>query len=192
MRALCGARGAAHGAVDAALSRLRAARPPRAKLRRAAPATPGARRQRAGTRTRANAHATHPLSRRAGSVSTRGCDGTFAPRSAQAAGTGDARCLEVLLAADATVVNARVKDEGTAVHIACEKGHSAALRLLLRHGADVEAHVAPVDDPRTPLHLAAEYAHEEVSTPRSPHPPPPHACRARPSPPRGVSSSRRR
>ena len=47
------------------------------------------------------------------------------------------------------------------MHIACEKGHAAALKLLLLHGADVEAHVAPEDDPRTPLHLAAEYAHEE-------------------------------
>lgn len=71
------------------------------------------------------------------------------------------RCLELLLSADASVVNSRVKDEGTAVHIACEKGHAGSLRLLLRHGANVEAHVAPSDDPRTPLHLAAEYAHEE-------------------------------
>ncbi len=51
--------------------------------------------------------------------------------------------------------------QGTSTHIACEKGHAEALRQILRHGADIEAHVSPLEDPRTPLHLASEYAHEE-------------------------------
>ncbi|KAL1530039.1 hypothetical protein AB1Y20_000964 [Prymnesium parvum] len=79
----------------------------------------------------------------------------------QATSTGDTRCLEVLLNADPFLVDLRVKDEGTSLHIACEKGHASALRLLLRAGGDVEAHVTQFEDPRTPLHLAAEYAHEE-------------------------------
>lgn len=67
----------------------------------------------------------------------------------------------MLLNADPFLVDLRVKDEGTSLHIACEKGHASALRLLLRAGGDVEAHVTQFEDPRTPLHLAAEYAHEE-------------------------------
>jgi ankyrin repeat protein len=46
--------------------------------------------------------------------------------------------------------------QGTSTHIACEKGHAEALRQILRHGADIEAHVSPLEDPRTPLHLASE------------------------------------
>ena len=79
----------------------------------------------------------------------------------QSAGTGDARCVAALLQADgggAAVIDERVREEGTSTHIACEKGHAEVLRALLRSGADLEAHVAPQEDPRTPLHLAAEHA----------------------------------
>ena len=57
------------------------------------------------------------------------------------------------------------------MHIACEKGHVEALGQILRHGADIEAHVSPLEDPRTPLHLASECAREE-SNERSPWPGP--------------------
>ena len=49
-----------------------------------------------------------------------------------------------------------MQSQGTSTHIACEKGHAEALRQILRHGADIEAHVSPLEDPRTPLHLASE------------------------------------
>ena len=60
--------------------------------------------------------------------------------------------------------------QGTSTHIACEKGHAEALRQILSHGADIEAHVSPLEDPRTPLHLAAEYATPTGS--RNPDPAP--------------------
>ena len=57
------------------------------------------------------------------------------------------------------------------MHIACEKGHVEALGQILRHGADIEAHVSPLEDMRTPLHLASECARAE-SNARSPWPGP--------------------
>ena len=74
----------------------------------------------------------------------------------QSAGTGDARCVAALLQADASVVDERVREEGTSTHIACEKGHAEVLRQILAHGADIEAHVSPLEDPRTPVRRAHE------------------------------------
>lgn len=43
------------------------------------------------------------------------------------------------LHADGGTVNERVREEGTAAHVACEKGHADVLDVLLRFGADIEA-----------------------------------------------------
>ena len=37
---------------------------------------------------------------------------------------GDSRCVERLLEASGDVIDVRVRDEGTAAHMACEKGHA--------------------------------------------------------------------
>jgi len=62
---------------------------------------------------------------------------------------GDARCVEVLLEGAPNTVDARVPEEGTSAHMACEKGHVEVLRCLLTKGADIEAHVDLLDDPRS-------------------------------------------
>ena len=59
----------------------------------------------------------------------------------------------------------RVPGRGLATHLACESHAVAALEALLVKAKDcdipVDAAAADDDDPRTPLHIAAEYAHTE-------------------------------
>jgi ankyrin repeat protein len=52
----------------------------------------------------------------------------------QAAAIGEINCVRALLDADPSSVDLAVRDEGTAAHIAAEKGHSEALDLLLSRG----------------------------------------------------------
>ena len=60
-----------------------------------------------------------------------------------AACAGDVSAVAVLLEADRTLVDLRVREEGTACHAAAEKGHTGVLSLLITSKADLEAHVSP-------------------------------------------------
>lgn len=73
----------------------------------------------------------------------------------KAAKSGDVEKVKHLLAADAELVHARDKDGSTALHCAVWKGHEALVALLLKAGADVNAHNTNGHWGTTPLHAAA-------------------------------------
>ena len=79
------------------------------------------------------------------------------PRKAniKAAKSGDAAQVGDLIRMDPDLLQARDTDGSTALHCAAWKGHPAVVDLLLRAGADVNAHNANDHWGTTPLHAAA-------------------------------------
>ena len=73
----------------------------------------------------------------------------------KAAKSGDAAKIKTLLAADATLIDARDKDGSTPLHCATWKGHEAVVALLLQAGANVNAQNSNEHWGTTPLHAAA-------------------------------------
>ena len=70
--------------------------------------------------------------------------------------------LETALASSANDVNATNEAGETALHIACDRGFSPAIQLLVKHGASV---TAASEDGTTPLHMlmCAEANGENIS-----------------------------
>jgi ankyrin repeat protein len=56
-------------------------------------------------------------------------------------------------------INAKTKNGFTALHLACQNGHSRLVRFLIDRGADVDALTL---SKKTSLHLAAEYGQLDV------------------------------
>ena len=73
----------------------------------------------------------------------------------KAAKSGDTAKVSALLAADATLIDARDKDGSTPLHCATWKGHEPVVVLLLQAGADVNAQNQNEHWGSTPLHAAA-------------------------------------
>lgn len=72
---------------------------------------------------------------------------------------GDAAVVETLCLADADVRVVSKKHKWGSLHIAADKGHGDACRVLIEHKAPVSAQTTTLD---TPLHFAAENGHESV------------------------------
>lgn len=71
----------------------------------------------------------------------------------------------LLLAHDRANVNAKRLPVGcTALHLACRTGNADLVRLLLKHGAEVNVQEIMQCGGRTPLHTAAETDHVEVAS----------------------------
>ena len=73
----------------------------------------------------------------------------------RAAKRGSVDLVESLLQADPALIGARDKDGSTPLHCATWKGHQAVVELLLRSGADVNAHNQNSHWGTTALHAAA-------------------------------------
>ena len=73
----------------------------------------------------------------------------------KAAKNGQVTRIKELLAADASLINARDNDGSTALHCATWKGQREVAALLLVSGADVNAHNRNEHWGTTPLHAAA-------------------------------------
>lgn len=73
----------------------------------------------------------------------------------KAAKSGDIAKAKLLLAGDASLIQARDADGSTALHCAAWKGHQAMVAFLLSEGADVNAHNRNEHWGTTPLHAAA-------------------------------------
>lgn len=73
----------------------------------------------------------------------------------KAAKNGQATIVSQLLAMDAGLVNARDKDGSTPLHCATWKGQQDVAGLLIKAGADVNAHNHNDHWGTTPLHAAA-------------------------------------
>ena len=73
----------------------------------------------------------------------------------KAAKNGQATIVSELLAMDAGLVNARDKDGSTPLHCATWKGQQDVADLLIKAGADVNAHNNNDHWGTTPLHAAA-------------------------------------
>jgi ankyrin repeat protein len=80
----------------------------------------------------------------------------------EAAGLGAEERLDELLAHDASLVAARASDGFTPLHFAAFFGHPGAARILVEHGADVNA---VADNPMKvqPLHSAAAASCREIA-----------------------------
>src|SRR5262249_222116 len=73
----------------------------------------------------------------------------------KAAKSADVAKLKVLLAQDADLINARDTDGSTPLHCATGKGNVEVVGVLLKAGADVNAHNNNGHWGTTPLHAAA-------------------------------------
>jgi ankyrin repeat protein len=73
----------------------------------------------------------------------------------RAAKRGDAALVAALLKANPSLIEARDKDGSTPLHCAAWKGHVDVVRVLLEHGADVNAENQNDHWGTTPLHAAA-------------------------------------
>jgi ankyrin repeat protein len=73
----------------------------------------------------------------------------------KAAKNGQVTRLKELLAGDPELVNARDKDGSTPLHCATWKGQQEVVALLIKAGADVNAHNENDHWGTTPLHAAA-------------------------------------
>jgi ankyrin repeat protein len=73
----------------------------------------------------------------------------------KAAKSGQVGRIKELLATDNSLINARDKDGSTPLHCGTWKGHEAVVALLLKAGADVNAHNSNDHWGTTPLHAAA-------------------------------------
>jgi ankyrin repeat protein len=73
----------------------------------------------------------------------------------KAAKKGDVERARVLLAGDASLIQALDTDGSTALHCATWKGNQAMVAFLLAAGADVNAHNKNEHWGTTPLHAAA-------------------------------------
>ena len=73
----------------------------------------------------------------------------------RAAKRGNADAVRALLRDDPALVHARDADGSTPLHCAAWKGHVAVVRVLLEHGADVDAVNRNTHWGTTPLHAAA-------------------------------------
>lgn len=69
-----------------------------------------------------------------------------------AASSGNPDCVKLLIDKGASVETWDAKKKVTPLHCAANKGHLSCLRILLRHGADVNAGLYA----RSPLLLAVE------------------------------------
>jgi ankyrin repeat protein len=80
----------------------------------------------------------------------------------EAAGLGAEERLDELLAHEAPLVDARASDGFTPLHFAAFFGHPGAARILVEHGADVNA---VADNPMSvqPLHSAAAASCREIA-----------------------------
>ena len=79
----------------------------------------------------------------------------------EAATLGDADRVHELLHVDPSLVDARSPDDGTALHFAAFFAQPETARLLVDHGADVDA-VSPTFGNVTPLHSAAAGGSAEI------------------------------
>lgn len=77
-----------------------------------------------------------------------------------AARDGDAERVKTLLTSDPKLIEARTEDGNTPLHLAALEGHAAVARVLLEHGAQVNARGLRQE---TPLHMAMYYGHREVA-----------------------------
>jgi ankyrin repeat protein len=73
----------------------------------------------------------------------------------KAAKSGVVGKVKMLLENDSGLIQARDADGSTALHCAAWKGHQSIVALLLREGADVNAHNSNDHWGTTPLHAAA-------------------------------------
>ena len=73
----------------------------------------------------------------------------------KAAKNGQVATLKELLTADPALINARDKDGSTPLHCATWKGQQEVVALLIKAGADVNAHNENGHWGTTPLHAAA-------------------------------------
>jgi len=73
----------------------------------------------------------------------------------RAAKRGEGDAVRALLDQDASLIDARDRDESTPLHCACWKGHQDVVALLIERGADVKARNHNTHWGDTPLHAAA-------------------------------------
>jgi ankyrin repeat protein len=73
----------------------------------------------------------------------------------KAAKSGQVGRVKELLATDNSLINARDKDGSTPLHCGTWKGHETVVALLLKAGADLNAHNSNDRWGTTPLHAAA-------------------------------------
>lgn len=76
-----------------------------------------------------------------------------------ASSVGDINRVKDILIANPAEVNAREKNYGTPLHLACAKGHKEVAELLIFHGARIDAREWRDE---TPLHWASQEGHIEV------------------------------
>jgi len=81
----------------------------------------------------------------------------------KAAKSGDVGTLKLLLAQDASLLNARDSDGSTPLHCATWKGHPMVVAVLLEAGADVNAVNQNEHWGTTPLHAAAHANQAEIA-----------------------------
>jgi len=81
----------------------------------------------------------------------------------KAAKSGDVGTLKLLLAQDASLLNARDSDGSTPLHCATWKGHPIVVAALLEAGADVNAVNQNEHWGTTPLHAAAHANQAEIA-----------------------------
>ena len=82
----------------------------------------------------------------------------------RAAKYGDSAKVKALLATGPQLINARDKDGSTPLHCATWKGHEGVVALLLKAGANVNAHNTNEHWGTTPLHAAAHANHAAIAS----------------------------